>query len=68
MNKAIEPYFKYYEKKYPPEILGDAFFIEIPIKDGCASLDNYYINPLIDQGYKISENFLLGYLYLIKPF
>lgn len=66
INKAIQPYYNYYERLYKPEILGNQIIIEIPIKDGSSSLDHYYINPLLKQGYKYHEDFLLGVIYLIK--
>ena len=66
ISSQIEPYFNYYADKYPAELLGDCLFIEIPMMDGSASLDHYFINPLLKNGYTWHENWLLSKIYLIK--
>lgn len=66
MRKAIQPYFNYYLRKYPPEIFETQSIITIPMKDGSRSLDDYYIKPLLENGYKYHEYFLLKEIYLIK--
>lgn len=66
INKSILPYFKYYAGLYKPEIGTRGEIITIPIKDGSRSLDTFFINPLLNNGYIWEESFLLGEIYLIK--
>ena len=66
INKSILPYFKYYAGIYKPEKDGNAEVITIPMMDGSRSLDVYFINPLLNNGYMWHESFLLGEIYLIK--
>ena len=51
IKKAIRPYFNYYLDLYPPEITDNYIIFTIPMLDGCRSLDNYFINPLLDNGF-----------------
>lgn len=62
------PYFNYYASKYEPELLADSLIITISMWDGCRSLDNYFIDILIRNGWKYSKYDLLKQIYLIKPF
>lgn len=66
VSSDILGYFRYYASKY--EILtrtkGD--LIEIPIKDGSHSLDNYFINILTRNGWEFKESPLLGMIYMIR--
>ena len=68
ISPAIVGYFNYYAEKYPAEILGNTEIITIPMRDGSRSLDSYYINVLTRNGWKYSEYFLLGQIYLIRAF
>ena len=61
------PYFNYYARKYEPELLGDSLIVTLSSWDGCASLDSYFINILIHNGWNYSEYALLHQIYLTKP-
>lgn len=68
ISKQILPYFKYYAGIYKPETGTRGEIIIIPMKDGSASLDRYFINPLLKNGYTWKESFLLSEIYLYKEF
>ena len=68
ISKSILPYFKYYATKYKPEIGTRGEIITIPMREGSASIDNYYIKPLLNNGYIFKESFLLSEIYLIKEY
>lgn len=66
INKNILPYFRYYAGIYKPEKDGNTEVITIPMMEGSASLDTYFIKPLLNNGYIWKDSFLLGEIYLIK--
>ena len=66
INKQILPYFKYYASKYQPEKGAKGEIITIPMLEGSRSLDDYFIKPLLNNGYIWEESFLLSEIYLIK--
>lgn len=68
ISPAIVGYFNYYARIYPAEILGNTEIITIPMRDGSRSLDSYFINVLTANGWKYSDYFLLGQIYLIRAF
>lgn len=57
-----------YIEKYPPELLGDVEIISIPLYEKCPALFRDYITPLINEGYKYSEDYNYNCIYLIKAF
>lgn len=59
--------FTYFERLYPPELLGDVFIIDIPFYSVNQELIDTYINPLIKQGYNYHYYDVLSTIYLILP-
>ena len=66
VKDQIKGYFGYYAGLFET-IKGDkGIIIIIPMKEGSKSLDRYFINILLENGYTFHEYFLLGEIYLIK--
>ena len=68
MSEQIRPYFRYYAAKYPVEKGTKGEIIIIPVMDGSAGLDHYFIKPLLDNGYEYIFNALLKEIYMIKRY
>lgn len=65
ISEAILPYFRYYASQYKLESGSKGDRIIIPVKDGSGSLDRYFINQLIENGWYYRYNALLSEIYLI---
>lgn len=65
ISDAILPYFRYYAGLYKIQSGSKGDLITIPVKDGSGSLDRYFINQLISNGWYFRYNALLSEIYLI---
>ena len=65
ISDSIKGYFKYYAGRYEFLKGSKRDIIEIPVMDGCRSLDNCFINVLCDNGWEYRYNALLGTIFLI---
>lgn len=66
VKDQIKGYFGYYAGLFETIKGEKGIIITIPMKEGSRSLDLYFIDVLLENGYTYHEYFLLREIYLIK--
>lgn len=66
ISDFIAPYFNYFLSKYPPQTGAGMVLFTVPVMEGSASMDQYFINPLLKNGFCYKDCFLLHEIYIYK--